>query len=371
MEISDVSKIIRKDFPKVGPDVSISEIINHLKNHEAIPVFQGDEFIGIVSLSDIIRRDYPPNTKTKTIVRKNLPEVNENDSITKVARLFLESDSDALPVFSGKTLLGLVYQRDVIRASKHIINSSMKDIINVPEVIEKNETIGKARGKIKEYSISRLPVVDENGKLVGIVDSVDFLKVIIPKRIPGKQDLTGDVIPDYKLPVTTIMDTNPIVVSNKIGLKEAIDVMEKYGKSYIIVTKNNEPIGIITPKDILEIIASTEKERGVYVQIAGLDNIDNFFDRDKIDKMIGDTVKKLGKMFDRIDYMFVHIKQYKKGGDKLYSIRTRIMTSDGLFISKSSSWNAIAAVDEALDRLEKQVVREKKKKSDLQKPRGV
>ena len=355
----DLTTLIEKDFVKVEPDTKISEIVGKMINgKDAVAVCNENDFIGIISASDIIDRDYPIETKAKTLARKNIPKIEVDIDFAKAARLFADNNVKAIPFFSEDKLMGLLYEKDFIWASEHIkeLGKTLIDIASIPEVINKNENIGKARTIIKENNISRLPVVDEEGKLVGIIDIEDFLKTINPKESIGRNDSVGDSIPESKLPVTTIMNSNPLYTEEDISYSKLIKVLKKHNSSYILITKERKPVGIVTLKDILEFLTSLEKEEGVYVQIAGLGEIENSFDKEKVNNLIEEYVKKIGKISGDIEYFFIHIKSSQKGGEqKFYSIRTRVFTSFGLFVSKSSDWNIITTLDEALGRLERQI----------------
>lgn len=371
-----IGNLVKRDFAKVTPETKLSKIIGKLaENEEAVAVFDGNNFLGLISANNLIERDYPSDTKAKSLIRKNVPKIDESTDIINASKLLLENDLKALPVFSGGKIKGLLYEKDLIKNCKEYVEKSgkaIKDIIHAPITIEKSETVGKARTVVRENDISRLPVVDENGYLVGIVDTKDFLKTITPNEGMGIKDLAGESLPEYEYPITTISDPSPLTVDSLNSWKDAIELMKKHNKSYVLILRDKKPVGIITPKDILEVIASLEEQEKVYVQITGLDNIENLFDREKIDKMIEDFIKKIGKIYNRIEYMFVHIKSSQnKGGDRLYSVRNRILTPVGLYVSKASGWNAIATVNETLDKLEKQIIKEHQKSKDLRSPRGA
>ena len=178
----DLTNIIRKDFVKVGLDTKISEIVGKmLEGEEAVVVCDGNDFIGIISANELIDRDYPIETKAKTLVRKNIPKMKGEIDFIKAAKMFLENGVKAIPVFSKNELIGLLYEKDFIRNPEYLkeTKKTITDIASVPEVVKKDDSIGKARTIIKENNVSRLPVVDEEGKLVGIIDVLDFLKVVV------------------------------------------------------------------------------------------------------------------------------------------------------------------------------------------------
>ena len=364
-----IEDLIKKDFEKVQSNSKVSEIIELIRKEEALAVFEDKEFLGIVSIGDVIERDYPSEAKINKMTRKNIPKIEKNKlEETEVAKMFLDSKFKAIPIFEKNKLEGLLYEKDLIKNSKDFLKKSDKEpkkIMKEPVLIKDSEKIGKARSLIKNEMISRIPVVDEDDKCVGILESVDFLKTINPKEGIGSEEIVSDEIPEKELLVTTIMNSQPVATEDTASWEKIIELMIKHDKTYVLFLEDDKPVGIITPKDILEIIVSSEEREGVYVQITGLDNIENFFDREKIDKMIEDFIQKIGKIYKEIEYMFVHIKSSQDtGGDKLYSIRTRILTPVGLYVSKSSEWNAIASVDEALGRLEKQIIKDHEKRKD-------
>ncbi|UCG95329.1 MAG: CBS domain-containing protein [archaeon] len=370
----DLSELVRKDFLEVGPDAKISEVASHMIRGEEAVVVCDENFIGIISSNQLIDRDYPAETKTRTLVRKNIPRIEDDIGSAGVAKLFLENNVKAVPVFSKDKLAGLLYEKDFIRNSECLSDTkkTLEDIASVPDVIEKDESIGKARTVLKEKNISRLPVVDERGKLSGIIDIEDFLKTVNPREGMGRKDSAGDSVPEFKLPVTTIMDENPLVTEENITCSKIIKLFKKHNKSYIIMVRNKEPVGIVTSKDILELMASLESQKGVYVQINGLGETEDEFEKDKIDSMIIDSVQKIGKIHGPMEYFFVHIKSSQREGEqKLFSIRTRALTPVGLYVSKASGWNVITTTDEALDRLERQIIEDREKKMNLRSPRNA
>ncbi|HEY0196215.1 MAG TPA: CBS domain-containing protein [Methanobacterium sp.] len=113
-----------------------------------------------------------------------------------------------------------------------------EDIKNVVELMLKN-------------SISSIPVVDDDG-LSGIVTKTDLLNFYNDKY-PGK----------WK--VSDLMSRNVITVNENHSIAHVIGVMEENGISKVVVIRDNQPVGIITPENIS--FASVEDpEIGVAVE---------------------------------------------------------------------------------------------------------
>lgn len=114
--------------------------------------------------------------------------------------------------------------------------------ITNPITLSPDKTIKDAKDLMAKYSVSGVPIVDDKGKLKGI----------ITKRDMGFFDShTSD-----NTAVKSIMTTREqlIVSKNKVGLSEAGDIMRKNRVEKLpIVDKNDVLIGLITLKDISKI----------------------------------------------------------------------------------------------------------------------
>ncbi len=112
------------------------------------------------------------------------------------------------------------------------------DVQNVVELMLKN-------------GISSIPVVDNDG-LIGMVTKTDLLNFYNDKY-PGK----------WK--VSELMSKDVISVNENHSIAHVIGVMEENGISKVVVIRDNQPVGIITPENIS--FASVEdSETGVAVE---------------------------------------------------------------------------------------------------------
>lgn len=112
------------------------------------------------------------------------------------------------------------------------------DVQNVVELMLKN-------------GISSIPVVDDDG-LTGMVTKTDLLNFYNDKY-PGK----------WK--VSDLMSKDVISVNENHSIAHVIGVMEENGISKVVVIRDNQPVGIITPENIS--FASVEdSETGVAVE---------------------------------------------------------------------------------------------------------
>jgi len=118
--------------------------------------------------------------------------------------------------------------------------------------------------------ISGLPVLDDAGKLVGIVSESDFLRRSEigtgRKRPAWTQFLIGpgraatDFVHERGRKIEDVMTENPITVSEEAPLEDLVRLMEKKGIKRLPVMSGNTLTGIVTRSNLLQAVASMAHE---------------------------------------------------------------------------------------------------------------
>ncbi|HHT9104914.1 MAG TPA: CBS domain-containing protein [Candidatus Wujingus californicus] len=122
-----------------------------------------------------------------------------------------------------------------------------KDIMNKIVTAAKKKTIGRDLAvKLLSGMYSGLPVVDDNGKVIGVVSEFDLLKAI----------RSGKALEQVK--AEDIMSKNPICVSENTPVEEIIDLMIKNNVIRVPVVRNGNLVGVISRCDILSNIVEPE-----------------------------------------------------------------------------------------------------------------
>ncbi|AFI04701.1 IMP dehydrogenase [Helicobacter cetorum] len=134
--------------------------------------------------------------------------------------------------------IGIVHKNmDIDTQVKEIakVKKSESGVINDPIFIQANRTLADAKAITDNYKISGVPVVDENGLLIGILTNRD---------VRFENDLSKKV--------GDVMTKMPLVTAHVgISLEEARILMHQHKIEKLpIVDKNNVLKGLITIKDI-------------------------------------------------------------------------------------------------------------------------
>lgn len=171
---------------------------------------------------------------------KDVVTVEPDVSMMKISKILKEKHIRRLLVVdAGKKLLGIVTDRDIKEASPSkattldihelyylLSEIKVKDIMTVkPFTVTANNTIEKAAVLMMEKRVGGLPVVDDQGVVVGIITESDIFKVLI--SITGAR--LGGVQLALKLPNTS---GSLKEVLELLRAKEAriISILTSYGR---------------------------------------------------------------------------------------------------------------------------------------------
>ncbi|MFQ6052114.1 MAG: CBS domain-containing protein [Candidatus Hydrothermarchaeota archaeon] len=144
-----VKDIMTKNVITVGPDETVLDVVNILKNNRisGLPVILEGKVVGIVTEADIM-------------------EICEKET---VGHLYVWELSSKIREELDRAL------RDIERNASTKVKEIMTKKV---ETVSPETGISEAARIMSEKHINRLPVVDEKGKLVGIVSRADIIQAI-------------------------------------------------------------------------------------------------------------------------------------------------------------------------------------------------
>ncbi|HVZ11902.1 MAG TPA: CBS domain-containing protein [Patescibacteria group bacterium] len=144
---------------------------------------------------------------------KQVDYVRASDKVEKVALLIFGRNINGIPVVEGKKLVGLVTENDILSRFFPSVSELIEDNVkstNFEEMEEKASTIMslpvskimkanpttvhedtpllRAQSIMNTRGIGRLPVVDEDGRLIGIISKGDVFRSLIGEKITASEN---------------------------------------------------------------------------------------------------------------------------------------------------------------------------------------
>ena len=128
----------------------------------------------------------------RDLMTSNPRTVDPSTPVSEAAQVMKQEDVGSVPVVDGDTLVGIVTDRDialrVVAEGRDPQSSTVGDIASRELVtVDPQQSLDEALRLMAQHQVRRLPVCEEDGRLVGIVAQADVAREI------GDQK-TGDLV---------------------------------------------------------------------------------------------------------------------------------------------------------------------------------
>lgn len=375
-------KIMNKDPVTAQNDKSIGSIKNKMEEEEirAIPVVDSKNGLeGVIGYRDLIRFiQFNPETTKLSKVMHQPPEFDTDESLVELCDLRINSGRKLLVHTSGNELKGVIGDQEFVEAfndTEEIEDVETRDI-HTSELINvfEQDTLEEARHVMLDNNISRLPVLDKNGELTGILHSTDLLQTMVSRQAPDAGGTSGgrsgsnevniaggnEKEKMSEIPVSELMKRKVFTSEEHMRGDKAIQQMIDEETHEIIFVDDRYPESIVTVKDFIEFIAELAPGNTVLVSLTGIDVSE---EKAAVHNKIRTQLQgSLGRKLERPQELKLVVKKADKDGTKhRYDIDLRLDCEYGLISIDEEGWELLDVVDEALGQLNT-VVRKKKEK---------
>ncbi len=175
----------------------------------------------------------------KRTMSKNVVSVSVPGNRDKVLDLMRKEKKAVLPVVKGDTdiLVGVITRSDLINNpdEEQLAMLMSRDLVTV----KPGDDVVDAARKMVDNNVRRVPVVDDEGALVGIITSFDIVSNALTKTE------INDAVENYM--ITTVPTT-----WDKAPLNVAFETMNQFGlKSVLVLDDDAKLSGILTETDFI------------------------------------------------------------------------------------------------------------------------
>lgn len=112
--------------------------------------------------------------RVSDIINREVITVDENETVTNIAKLMTEAKSSYCLVMKGDKVIGIITEKDIVRrvvaAEKNPNELKALDIMSAPIIAVSSDTrLEDAAMLMAKNNIRKLAVLDEEDKLIGVV----------------------------------------------------------------------------------------------------------------------------------------------------------------------------------------------------------
>jgi CBS domain-containing protein len=124
----------------------------------------------------------------RDLMTENPRSISGEQPVTEAAQIMRDEDAGLVPVVEGDRLVGTLTDRDiairVVAEGKDPQSTTVREVASTDLVtVDPQQELSEALRLMAQHQVRRLPVVEEDGRLVGIVAQADVAKHADEERV--------------------------------------------------------------------------------------------------------------------------------------------------------------------------------------------
>lgn len=365
----DIADIASPEFLEVDVDTRLGKVraLFERENPKGMIVTDDGEYVGVLSERVLLQSHVEDNAKAAALVKPTRgvpsPQIDRSEDLRRVARYLVEGGTKVAPVFEGDDMWGIITVDLILEAVLDNLDALTVEDIYTEDVVSvvEDDGVGKAINRLREHGVSRLPVLNENDFLVGMVTTYDIADVTVrdmDRLTTG--DRAGEIDRVLDIPVYDIMNTPVTTVSLTDSVRDVVEQMLANDFTGLPVTDPDDDrvlVGIVTKMDVMRALTYTEEEH-LDVQITNIHHLDTL-SRQSIREAIESVANKYQRMQVHHAHVRFHEHKEKLRGTSLIQCQIRLRTNKGQLAGTGEGYGAGNAFHVALDKLERNVLEKK------------
>ncbi len=216
-----------------------------------------------------------PDVKVSEVMHREVATVHSDSPITKVVELLLDKGFTAVPVLDDQgKVIGMVSDNDLLTRGGMTVTISLKKATDLDYVRGLHESLENPDHKVSEVMtrevvtigpdaiiaraarlmvekhLKRLPVVDSDGKLMGILGRLDILNTIAAVHLPQWHPAAHPA--GEQATVSDVMTREVPTVHDSATVEEIFELLlSSSHKRVVVLDDRRHVVGIIADSDLI------------------------------------------------------------------------------------------------------------------------
>jgi CBS domain-containing protein len=278
MQVKDVMTKEVKVVEIPGTRAEAIDLLRKLEASAAPVVKQGtNELVGLVTLRKLF--EHPDEDQLAMLVDRDIPTVTPEDSLEDAAKLLLASHVKRLAVLKEGKIVGIITVKDIVNRAIMTMNieKPASDYMRPRVIAVWDGTPIKAALEIMALSGFRaLPVIDENGSFIGVIDDSNIIEASKVETESKMSQMAGRSegdswtwdsedriyitkrqlkIPDKK--VKELMVKELVTITRRTPVSRCAEIMKQNKIEQVpVTTADGGLVGIVRDVDLLQALIS-------------------------------------------------------------------------------------------------------------------
>jgi len=232
--------------------------------------------VQVVKVGRRVRSAFPPHLTVADVMSQDVASVHVATPVGDVVRLLLERGLRAVPVIDdNRKVVGIVTDGDLLQRGVSQLPLHLQQLLPVaeraahlaavaarpervadvmtpdPKTINATASLAQAALVMTEHDHKRLPVVDNDGRLVGMISRSDLLQTVANSFATVTDLLPGTSLTSAKT-VGEVMIRDVPTVKPETPLAETLDrILSTPRRRAVVIDDDRRVVGIVSDGDIL------------------------------------------------------------------------------------------------------------------------
>jgi CBS domain-containing protein len=129
-----------------------------------------------------------------------------------------------------------------------------------PVTVPPATPVKRALGLLDSHAITSMPVVDADGRVVGVVSEADLLREAVAHDPRAHMMPSGEPPPEPPGTVEDVMSRHPLTVTADTDIADAVELLTSSAvKSVPVVDDRGRTVGMLSRHDVVHVLARTDE----------------------------------------------------------------------------------------------------------------
>ena len=136
----------------------------------------------------------------------------------------------------------------------------VREVMTEPAITVAPDTSVKQAVRLLDlHQITSMPVVDDDGHLVGVLSEADVLRDVVPTDRRVHELLVEITAPTVQLRVTDVMTHLPVSVAPDDDLADAVELLVGTQVKSLPVVGSGQVVGMVSRRDVIAVLAHRDE----------------------------------------------------------------------------------------------------------------
>ena len=257
-------QIMAKPVKTIDKDQPVSTALEMMDKSgiSALPVTEEDRLVGLITELDIVDRLgsgragtlAPGNIHVSSVMEWAPTTVPPTTDVVEAARLLVQRRERAVVVTEGDAIVGILTNTHFVKLCTTIDNLRVRDLtLEKPVSVHLTDRVVHARQVLLAESLPGLPVLDEEGKIIGLVTKKRLALALAAFRRETPAKYQSQRLRDFL--VENIFTQTELTTTRNMVVKEAAELLLREHQHLLPVMEKGLMQNILIRRSLVDLVA--------------------------------------------------------------------------------------------------------------------